>query len=223
MLIGERASRIYRHRFSQTEREARALTWRHLCQGFFQRYVRPTDVVVDVGAGDGLFIRNIRAGRRIAIDTNPDLERLAEEGIETRLCSAADLPPDLEGCADVVFMSNFLEHLPTRQSVVEVLEGCRRLLRPGGLLLVLQPNLRYVGAAYWDFIDHHVGLTEKSLAEALTVAGFDVEELIPRFVPYTSKSRLAALAPLTRVYLRVPLLWQVFGQQAFAVARAPRS
>src|SRR5207247_9004253 len=45
-------------------------------------------------------------------------------------------------------------------------------------------------SAYWDFIDHHVALTERSLTEAASAAGFDVEHLVPRFLPYTTKSRV---------------------------------
>ncbi len=29
-------------------------------------------------------------------------------------------------------------------------------------MLVLQPNIRYVGGAYWDFLDHHLPLTDRT-------------------------------------------------------------
>ena len=45
-----------------------------------------------------------------------------------------------------------------------------RLLKPGGRVMVLQPNIRLTGPAYWDFIDHKVALTEKSLVEAAELA-----------------------------------------------------
>jgi hypothetical protein len=121
-------------------------------------------------------------------------------------------------------LSNFLEHLPTKQAVFEVLTECRKVLSRGGRLMVLQPNIRYVGAAYWDYIDHHIALTEKSLAEALEVSGFTIEVLLPRFLPYTAKSRSGALASgrlgkgLIALYLKFPILWRIFGSQTFVVA-----
>ena len=44
-------------------------------------------------------------------------------------------------------------------------------------MIVLQPNVRLVGGAYWDFIDHQVALTEKSLVEAGDLAGLRTVEL----------------------------------------------
>ena len=67
-------------------------------------------------------------------------------------------------------------------------------MQPGGRVIVLQPNIRLVGNAYWDFIDHHVALTEKSLEEAAELAGLRTVEIIPRFMPYTTKSRLPTRA-----------------------------
>ena len=93
------------------------------------------------------------------------------------------------------------------------------MLKPDGRLIVLQPNIRYVGAAYWDFIDHRVALTERSLVEAAQAAGFEVETLIPRFLPYTTKSRLPQSPWLVRAYLRVPLAWRLMGKQTLLVAR----
>ena len=62
----------------------------------------------------------------------------------------------------------------------------------GGALvkMALQPNIRLIGGSYWDFIDHQTALTDKSLAEAATMAGFTTKEVIARFLPYTTKSRL---------------------------------
>jgi hypothetical protein len=41
---------------------------------------------------------------------------------------------------------------------------------------------------------------------------------IPRFLPYTTKSRLPSGPALVRLYLKVPLAWRVLGAQAFVVA-----
>jgi len=104
--------------------------------------------------------------------------------------------------------------------VIAQLSEIRSVLKAGGRLIVLQPNVRYVGAAYWDFIDHRVALTERSLVEAANAAGYRVERLIPRFLPYTTKSRIPSSSWLVRTYLRLPLAWRLMGKQTLMVARA---
>jgi hypothetical protein len=82
-----------------------------------------------------------------------------------------------------------------------------------------QPNIRYVGAAFWDFFDPTLPLTEKGMAEALGIAGFDVVEVRPRFLPYTTASRLPQWPWIVRTYLAVPALHRLFGKQMLIFAR----
>ena len=117
-------------------------------------------------------------------------------------------------------MSNYLEHLEGPAAVIEQLAVARRLLRPGGRVIVLQPNIRLVGGAYWDFIDHRVALTEKSLVEAGSLAGLRTVELITRFLPYSTKSRLPSNPLLVRAYLRFRPAWRLLGKQTLYVAEA---
>ena len=83
--------------------------------------------------------------------------------------------------------------------------------------------MRAVGAAYWDFFDHHVPLTERSLAELFATEGFDLERIIPRFLPFTTV--VAPRYPLwcVQLYLCLPPLWRLFGGQFLVVARRPNS
>ena len=43
------------------------------------------------------------------------------------------------------------------------------------------PNIKHLTGLYWDFFDHHVILTEKSLSEALEIEGFKIEKCISDF------------------------------------------
>jgi len=117
------------------------------------------------------------------------------------------------GYFDLAFMSNYLEHLSSNEAVLEQLRVAHAVLRPGGRILILQPNIRLVGGRYWDFIDHQTALTEKSLAEAARMTGFTTKAVITRFLPYTTKSRLPQHQLLVRAYLALPPLWWLFGRQ----------
>jgi SAM-dependent methyltransferase len=124
---------------------------------------------------------------------------------------------------DVVFCSNFFEHLPDKATFLATLKEIFTVLRPGGRLLALQPNIRYVGGAYWDFVDHHLPLTHVTLAEATESLGFEVVEVIPRFLPYTTRSAIPQSPWLVRLYLAVRPAWWIMGQQTWFVARKPTS
>jgi hypothetical protein len=98
-----------------------------------------------------------------------------------------------------------------------------RLLKPGGRVIVLQPNIRLTGAAYWDFIDHKVALTEQSLTEAAEVAGLVPWLCIPRFLPCTIKSRLPQAEGLVRAYLAFRPAWWLLGKQTLFIAELPET
>jgi SAM-dependent methyltransferase len=208
---------LYAQRF-RDEGEQRHDVWQVLCSRFFQRWV-PTDAtVLDIAAGHCEFVNNIEAGRRIAVDINPDVVVKAAPGVETFVTRSDELVGIADGSVDRVFISNFFEHVP-REVILSTLVAVRRVLRADGRLLVLQPNVRYCAKDYWMFFDHITPVDDRALVEAFHATGFDVELNVPRFLPYTTKSRLPSGPRLVRLYLKVPLAWRVLGAQAFMVAR----
>lgn len=212
-------SRLYRERFGQGDLAFKERMWGVLCERVFQRYVRPSDTVLDLGAGSCEFINAISARQKIAVDLNPDVAKHARDA-RTIQAPSTDLSPVGNGSVDVVFTSNFLEHLPAKGDVLRTLAECRRILRPGGTLIVLMPNIRYLPGRYWDYFDHHTPLTHLSLVEALTLTGFRAERVVPRFLPYTVKQRgLPKSTALLRLYLSLRVAWPLFGRQMLVVAR----
>ena len=174
-------------------------------------------MVLDLAAGHCEFVNNIRAGHRIAVDLNPDVALHAAAGVQAHVLRSDDLA-GIEGqSVDVVFISNFFEHI-SREAILATLVEVGRVLRPGGQLLVLQLNVRYCARDYWQFFDHITPVDDRALCEALAATGYEVILDIPRFLPYTTKSRLPSGPALVKLYLRVPLAWRVLGAQAFLVA-----
>ena len=210
--------RVYANRFSDPDAESKDRIWVEIGR-YLQRYVDPNSPALDIACDRGYFIRNIVATERWATDMRDvsgalpqDVKFVQSDG----LALAQVLPAEHFG---TVFMSNYLEHLATGDQVGEQLHVAAQLLRPGGRMVILQPNIRLVGAAYWDFIDHKVALTERSLTEAAETAGFETEQVVVRFLPYTSKSRLLKSAALVRAYLHIRLAWRLLGGQTLYVGR----
>ncbi len=90
-------------------------------------------------------------------------------------------------------------------------------------MLILQPNIRFISRDYWMFFDHVTPVDDRALCEALELGGFRIEINVPRFLPYTTASRLPVAPWLIRLYLRLPILWRVLGGQAFIVAVKPEA
>jgi SAM-dependent methyltransferase len=199
--------------------EYRDRVWKILTREYFQRYVASASTVFDLGCGYGQFINNIRAKAKYAMDLNPSSKRML--ALDVRFFEQdCSLPwPIATHELDVVFTSNFLEHLPDKAAVRATLDEAARCLKPGGTIICLGPNVRFVPGAYWDFWDHHVALTDRSMSEILELTGFTVEKRIDRFLPYTMAGGREPNIALVRLYVRLSFVWSIFGRQFLIVGR----
>jgi SAM-dependent methyltransferase len=218
---GNELSELYRIRFEADELPRKNAIWKEICDEFLQRFVNPNGTVVDIACGYGEFLNNIQAARKIAVDLNPDAQKHLQPNVEFHLRSATELGAVVQREADVVFTSNFLEHLPDKKVLDTFLDQVKLALKAGGRYIILGPNLRYLPGAYWDFYDHHLGLTHLSLSEALLLKGFSIERCIPRFLPYTTQGALPTHPLLVKAFLKLPMAWPLLGKQFLIVARAP--
>jgi SAM-dependent methyltransferase len=223
----EELARIYQRRFGGIV-EFRARMWRVLVRSLFQNLVRTGDAVLDLGCGYGEFVNAIGCGRKYAMDLNASAQQFLDPSVTFihQDCSTPwPIPP---GSLDVVFTSNFLEHLPSKLHVDLTLEQARRSLKPGGRMILMGPNIRFLAEAYWDFWDHYIPISHVSLVEALRNRGFDIVRVWPRFLPFTMAGRGRSSISATlfevclKIYLSLPLVWPIFGRQ-FLVIATPRA
>ncbi|HEY9772486.1 MAG TPA: class I SAM-dependent methyltransferase [Planktothrix sp.] len=208
---------VYRNRFATTSGR-RARVWRVLTSEFFQQWVSPQHSVLDFGAGYCDFINNIRAGKKMALDLNPSVIDSANRDVE---CVVQDLLQEWQlpsQSVDVAFSSNFLEHLPSKDGVLHCLSEAHRVLRRGGRLVLLGPNIRFCNQEYWNFFDHHLPLSDKSVEEALILSGFEPSVVIDRFLPFTMQNNAPSHPAIVSAYLRLRPAWKIFGKQFLLVA-----
>jgi SAM-dependent methyltransferase len=218
---GESSQRIYRRRFDEADRAAKAAVWRVVVADGLQRWIPTGAAVLDVGCGYGEFLNHVRAARRIGVDINPDSRAALERGIEFHGGDVRELSFLPDASVDVVFTSNLLEHLPSKHDVELLLREARRVLRRGGHLIALGPNLRFLPGVYWDFWDHLTPITDRSLVEVLESLELRAIDVIPRWLPYTTCSALPRAPWMVKLYLRVPLLWRFLGGQFLIRAQKP--
>jgi SAM-dependent methyltransferase len=212
---------IYQRRFGR-HLVFRRQMWKILCTDFFQRYIPIDSTVMEIGAGYCEFINNIHARSRIAVDLNPDTRRLASPDVKVILSSSVDLSVLETDSVNVAFASNFFEHL-SRDDILCTMKEVARVLAANGRFLILQPNIRFCYRDYWMFFDHVTPLDDRSLTEALEISGFKVVHVVPRFLPYTTESRLPKSPFFVKAYLHAPIVWRFLGAQTFVVAEVARN
>ena len=128
--------------------------------------------MLDLGCGTGRFAASLAAeGRRVlAIDPAPDLA-LAPAG--ATLVGSAEQVPLADASVGTVMVRDVIEHLDDAAALAE----CSRVLRPGGLLVVLVP----AWPSLWSERDDHAGhlrrYTRASLRRVVVDAGFEVVTL----------------------------------------------
>jgi SAM-dependent methyltransferase len=177
------------------ERQAfvRAYRW-HLRGWLPENQRRPW---LDLGCGQGqLMSLAIESGFGDVAGVDLSAEMLStcrDLGLSVTCEDATGLVHRLpDGAYGVVSAFDFVEHLPRNQAL-ELLREARRVLAPGGVMLIKVPNgaSPSVGDMFASDLTHEMLLTPSSIAQLGTLAGFsrcDVREVGP--VPHGFRSGL---------------------------------
>lgn len=208
---------IYKTRF-RDQSAYRQKVW-SILTNYFSRWIPSNSVVLDLGCGYCEFINQVRCAAKFGMDLNPEARKRASPDVQIleQDCSMPwSIPPAF---LTTVFTSNFLEHLPTKAHVEGTLMHAYAALRDDGYLIAMGPNVRLVPGAYWDFFDHYVALTDRSMREILTKCGFKVDLCLERFLPYSMSQGRTYPLWMLRTYLAMPFLWRLFGRQFLVIAR----
>jgi SAM-dependent methyltransferase len=155
------------------------------------------------------------------MDLNPDSHRHLRREVRFLQQDCSHPWPLPESSLDVVFSSNFFEHLPEKSQLDLTLREILRCLKPGGRLIAVGPNIKFLHGIYWDFYDHHIYLTEASLGEALEIEGFRIEHITPKFLPFTMVKAPQYPMFFVRLYIAFPWVWRILGKQFLVMAQKP--
>ena len=102
--------------------------------------------MLDLGAGFSEFINSISANTKYAMNLNPEILNAAGSEVKIFQQDCSDSWPLAEAELDVVFTSNFLEHLPNKEAVRRALSNAHHCLKPRGRFIAMGPNIKYIYA-----------------------------------------------------------------------------
>ena len=182
----------------------RDYVWKVLTRYLQKRFVPPEAEVLDLGCGYCSFINNVKAKKKYAIDASAISRQYAADDVDVRIGDAGvSLKKFKTAGLDVVFASNFFEHLD-QPAFDKVIAETARILKPGGTLIVIQPNFQYAYRNYFDDYTHKQIFTHTGLSDRLKAEGFGIGACRPKFLPFSMKSGMGAFYWLIGLYLALP-------------------
>lgn len=198
----------------------RARVWKAIAE-YLQRFINEeSDSVLDLGAGYCDFINNVKAKRKLAVDQNPVSGQYCREDVVFFTSSVTNLSVLDSNSIDVLFASNLLEHLDDAE-MMEAMQEFGRILKNGARVILMQPNYRYAYKEYFDDYTHKKVYTHVSLRDFFQANGYESIKVVPRFLPFSLKSKLPKSYFLTKLYLR--LFYRPMAKQMLLVFRKGQS
>lgn len=188
----------------ETSRAPRALQARKLVEQL--RPFHASGRLLDIGAGSGILVEEAARLGYAAEGIDPSVwlaARAAERGLKV-YCGV--LPGEVAGPFDLVTLVDVIEHV---SDPVELLRQARAMLAPGGIGLIITPDVaslaaRMMGARWWHYrIAHICYFDRRTLCDALKRAElapvrifrpswfFSLDYLLDRLAVYAPPARMA--------------------------------
>ncbi len=165
--------------------------------------------LLDVGCGSGTLIGLLkrRGFEVLGVDTSEEAAKVARIESDVRVVTGTLATAGLEHASfDIVTLFHVMEHVTNPR---EVLAEVRRVLRPGGVLVLQVPNIdswqyRWFGKKWYglDIPRHVIDYSRASIVQLVEDSGFTVRRLkhfnLRDNAPALASSLLPALDPLSR-------------------------
>lgn len=201
-----------------TYNKDREVVWKEIVR-YLNPFILNKETILDLGAGYCDFINNVLAKNKIAVDISPELSKYAKSDVRQIQTNVTDLSKIESSSVDVVFASNLLEHL-TDEDLEKTMNEVKRILKSEGFFISMQPNYRLSYKTYFDDPTHKKVFSDSALESFLISFGFKIVKKMPRFLPFSLKSRpslIPANPLLIRAYLNSPI--KPFAGQMLFVSR----
>jgi SAM-dependent methyltransferase len=180
---------------SQTSDARNWSQWRRANYDFYKHHLgglSADKTLVDVGAGPLQFRDIFKRFKYIGVDfvEYPDVTVVADLTKEIPLANAS---------ADIVVLSNTLEHIPDPRVT---LRECMRILKPGGTIIGTVPFLVQMHQIPYDFNRYTIYQLQALLADS----GFGSIEVVPlgKLIDAYATLGLKMLAHMPNRWLRLP-------------------
>lgn len=127
--------------------------------------------ILEMGCGRGEFINEFtKSGMHgFGIDISNYAEKFCEN-VEIKLVDLIKKNiPYPDNFFDIVFSKSFIEHFTTRE---KIFNEAYRVLKPGGILITLTPEWKFIYKSFYDDFTHKTPFARKSLKDIHAVIGF---------------------------------------------------
>lgn len=185
--------------------------------------------ILELGCGRGeflkQFIKNGLDGH--GIDLSNYASNYCPEATVNIIDMTKEKIPYQDESFDVVYSKSFIEHFYYPE---KIFEEAYRVLKPGGILITLTPEWKYIYKSFYEDFTHRTPFTKLSLRDIHLIAGFkDVKVSSFKQLPclWSKKPHvfiLKFLSFLTRVlipdYFRLKIKWIRFSKELMLLSSA---
>ncbi|MEZ4384484.1 MAG: methyltransferase domain-containing protein [Nannocystaceae bacterium] len=167
--------------------------------------------LVDIGGACSVVTQELGdLGDLLVLEPDAEIaaQARAQLGVRVELGALPDALPLADGSVDLVTLLDVLEHIDDDAASLATI---RRLLRPGGLLVLTVPAYAWLWSEHDEALHHKRRYTQGELRRLLEAAGFEVERmtyytslLLPLIAAQRALQRLRPRSGPPRYRVKVP-------------------